>query len=62
MIWGVLGLCHRPLHRLEDSLPDATPDAEVESDLNVVQERVDRRFAATRRKEPAGGPAHRPLA
>ncbi|MGW1541293.1 non-ribosomal peptide synthetase/MFS transporter [Streptomyces sp. NPDC002309] len=49
VVWGTLGLCYRPLRRLEDDLPDATPDAETDLDLNAVQERADRRFAAGRR-------------
>ena len=46
VVWGAIGLCYRPLRRLEDSLPDATPEAEVEEDLDAVQEQADRRFAA----------------
>ena len=42
--WGVLGLCFRPLRRLEDGLPDATPDAELDDDLDLVQARADGRL------------------
>ncbi|MEU2222175.1 amino acid adenylation domain-containing protein [Streptomyces sp. NPDC018347] len=46
--WGAFGLLSRPLRRLEDDLPDATPGAETEDDLDAVQKRADRRFAAMR--------------
>ncbi|MFE7750951.1 amino acid adenylation domain-containing protein [Streptomyces sp. NPDC057428] len=49
IVWGALGLCFRPLRRLEDGLPDATPDHETERDLDAVQERAGRRLAAWRR-------------
>ncbi|MEU2742358.1 amino acid adenylation domain-containing protein [Streptomyces sp. NPDC007095] len=51
VVWGTLALCFRPLRRLEDDLPDATPDAETAPDLDAVQERADRRFAAAHSAE-----------
>ncbi|MGC4755547.1 amino acid adenylation domain-containing protein [Micromonospora trifolii] len=45
VVWATIGLCYRPLRRLEDALPDATPEVEVAGDLDAVQEQADRRFA-----------------
>ncbi|WP_405141617.1 amino acid adenylation domain-containing protein [Sphaerisporangium sp. NBC_01403] len=39
-IWGVLGLRHRPLHHLEDQIPDAAPPPEAEADLDAIQAEV----------------------
>ncbi|MGW3349823.1 amino acid adenylation domain-containing protein [Nonomuraea rubra] len=38
--WGLLGLWYRPLHHLEDLVPDAAPPSEAAADLDAVQERV----------------------
>ncbi|TDD71468.1 non-ribosomal peptide synthetase, partial [Actinomadura rubrisoli] len=38
--WGLLGLRHRPLHHLEDLVPDAAPPPEADADLDAVQHRV----------------------
>lgn len=46
--WGVLGLLYRPLRRLEDEVPDAVPGAEIDDDLDKVQEEVDRLLAGAR--------------
>ncbi|MGW1726788.1 non-ribosomal peptide synthetase/MFS transporter [Streptomyces sp. NPDC002306] len=48
-VWGTLGLCWRPLRRLEDDLPDATPDPETDQDLDTVQDMADRRLAVVPR-------------
>ncbi|MEV5324428.1 amino acid adenylation domain-containing protein [Nonomuraea sp. NPDC052634] len=40
VIWGLLGLWYRPLHHLEDRVPDAAPPAEAAADLDAIQERV----------------------
>ncbi|MGW2222318.1 hypothetical protein ACWCSD_45635, partial [Nonomuraea sp. NPDC001684] len=40
VIWGLLGLRHRPLHHIEDLIPDAAPPSEAAADLNAIQEKV----------------------
>ncbi|MGW2222598.1 MFS transporter, partial [Nonomuraea sp. NPDC001684] len=40
VLWGLLGLRHRPLHHLEDLVPDAAPPSEAAADLDAIQERV----------------------
>ncbi|MFI7673440.1 amino acid adenylation domain-containing protein [Actinophytocola sp. NPDC049390] len=45
VVWGVLGLRYRPLHDIEDLLPDAAPPAEVDADLDRVQALADRELA-----------------
>ncbi|MFI6925224.1 amino acid adenylation domain-containing protein [Nonomuraea spiralis] len=40
LVWGLLGLRHRPLHHLEDLVPDAAPPSEAAADLDAIQERV----------------------
>ncbi|GAA3131635.1 hypothetical protein GCM10010466_22800 [Planomonospora alba] len=40
VVWGLLGLRHRPLHHLEDLVPDAAPPSEAEADLDAIQEKV----------------------
>ncbi|WP_433200471.1 non-ribosomal peptide synthetase/MFS transporter [Dactylosporangium sp. CS-047395] len=37
VIWGVLGLAYRPLHRMEDDLPDAAAGAEIPDSLDEIQ-------------------------
>ncbi|MFI6757530.1 amino acid adenylation domain-containing protein [Micromonospora sp. NPDC050417] len=49
VVWSALGLCWRPLRRLEDDLPDATPEPEILPELDAVQRQADQRFAAARR-------------
>jgi amino acid adenylation domain-containing protein len=40
--WGALGLAYRPLHRMEDDLPDALAGAEIPDTLDEVQATADR--------------------
>ncbi|MFF0306944.1 amino acid adenylation domain-containing protein [Streptosporangium sp. NPDC004379] len=40
VVWGLLGLRHRPLYRLEDLVPDAAPPPEAEADLDAIQDGV----------------------
>lgn len=40
VVWGLLGLRHRPLHHLEDLVPDAAPPPEAAADLDAIQDRV----------------------
>ncbi|MEU6796705.1 amino acid adenylation domain-containing protein [Nonomuraea wenchangensis] len=40
VVWGLLGLRYRPLHHLEDLVPDAAPPSEAAADLDAIQERV----------------------
>ncbi|MFI9593836.1 amino acid adenylation domain-containing protein [Nonomuraea sp. NPDC052265] len=40
VVWGLVGLRHRPLHHLEDLVPDAAPPSEAAADLDAIQERV----------------------
>ncbi|WP_428981579.1 amino acid adenylation domain-containing protein [Nonomuraea composti] len=40
VVWGLVGLWYRPLHHLEDHVPDAAPPSESAADLDAVQERV----------------------
>ncbi|AGM05507.1 non-ribosomal peptide synthetase/MFS transporter [Amycolatopsis keratiniphila] len=42
VVWGVLGLRYRPLHDIEELLPDAAPPAEIDADLDRVQALADR--------------------
>ncbi|MFB7470718.1 amino acid adenylation domain-containing protein [Kitasatospora sp. NPDC056184] len=42
IVWGVLGLRHRPLRYMEDELPDAVAGAETDEDLDTVQAAADR--------------------
>ncbi len=39
-VWGLLGLRHRPLHHLEDLVPDAAPPPEAKADLDAIQAEV----------------------
>jgi surfactin synthase thioesterase subunit/MFS family permease len=41
-VWGALGLAYRPLHRMEDDLPDASAGAEIPDTLDEVQATADR--------------------
>ncbi|WP_232668530.1 non-ribosomal peptide synthetase/MFS transporter [Pseudonocardia sp. TRM90224] len=41
LVWGLLGLCWRRLHHLEDDLPDAPTGAEIETDLDLAQTAAD---------------------
>jgi amino acid adenylation domain-containing protein len=45
-IWGLVGLCYRPLRRMEDVLPDAVPEAEIDGDLDRLQAQIDESWAA----------------
>ncbi|WP_327010425.1 MFS transporter [Dactylosporangium sp. NBC_01737] len=47
--WGALGLAYRPLHRMEDDLPDASAGAEIPDTLDEVQAAADRAATSTRR-------------
>ncbi|MFC5666775.1 amino acid adenylation domain-containing protein [Kitasatospora misakiensis] len=40
--WALLGLRHRPLHHMEDDLPDAVADTEIPEDLDTLQATADR--------------------
>ncbi|MFI7054240.1 amino acid adenylation domain-containing protein [Streptosporangium canum] len=40
VIWGLIGLRHRPLHHLEDLVPDAAPPPEAAADLDAIQAKV----------------------
>ncbi|MET7332199.1 amino acid adenylation domain-containing protein [Nonomuraea sp. NPDC005650] len=40
VVWGLLGLRHRPLHHLEDVVPDAAPPPESAADLDAIQAKV----------------------
>nr|BFE55540.1 hypothetical protein GCM10020063_000660 [Dactylosporangium thailandense] len=48
MGWAALGLRYRPLHRMEDDLPDAVAGAKIEGDLDQVQAEADRELASVR--------------
>ncbi|MET7419404.1 amino acid adenylation domain-containing protein [Dactylosporangium sp. NPDC005555] len=37
VVWGALGLAYRPLHRMEDDLPDASAGAEIPDTLDEIQ-------------------------
>ncbi|MEJ3750068.1 MFS transporter [Actinomycetes bacterium KLBMP 9797] len=39
-VWGALGLAYRPLHRMEDHLPDAAAGAEIPDTLDEIQARA----------------------
>ncbi|WP_433603876.1 non-ribosomal peptide synthetase/MFS transporter [Dactylosporangium sp. CA-139114] len=41
VVWGALGLAYRPLHRMEDDLPDASAGAEIPDSLDEVQAEAD---------------------
>ncbi|MEV4517427.1 amino acid adenylation domain-containing protein [Dactylosporangium sp. NPDC049525] len=43
--WGALGLAYRPLHRMEDDLPDASAGAEIPDTLDEIQAVADRSAA-----------------
>ncbi len=47
-LWAVLGLCYRPLRRLEDDLPDAVPGAVIPVALDDIQAEADSRIGAAR--------------
>jgi hypothetical protein len=51
---GVLGLRYRPLHHLEDSLPDVVAGPEIAEDLDELQAEIDARLAPDRREWPSG--------
>ncbi|GLW99059.1 non-ribosomal peptide synthetase/MFS transporter [Microtetraspora sp. NBRC 16547] len=40
LLWGLLGLRYRPLHHLEDLVPDSAPPPEAEADLDAIQAKV----------------------
>jgi hypothetical protein len=46
VVWTVLGYYYRPLHFMEDALPDAIPDAVIVADKDALQEQADRQFVA----------------
>lgn len=42
--WGIVGWAYKPLHFLEDKLPDAIPDAVVISDRDQLQTMADQQL------------------
>ncbi|MGI5183219.1 non-ribosomal peptide synthetase/MFS transporter [Dactylosporangium sp. CA-152071] len=48
VVWGALGLAYRPLHRMEDDLPDVSAGAEIPDTLDEVQDALLQRELADR--------------
>ncbi|MDG4787853.1 MFS transporter [Micromonospora sp. WMMD1102] len=53
MLWSAAGLAYRPLRRLEDDLPDGVAGAEIDGDLDALQQEFDARTSPSSSPAPA---------